>query len=315
MPSRGLLTLAAALAGAALFYWAVRSAGVPAILDGIQRVGWGLLVIIALGGVRFALRSAGWRLCMPPQTRLPFPQAFGAFLAGDAVGSVTPLGLIASEPAKVLLIRHHLATREAAASLAVENLVYAGSVFASVAVGVVVALLFVPLPEVWRAAGVAALAVLAVAIAVAVRIMRGTWDASRGARPRWREKLASVRSAALEFTAGHPARLWRVFALDLAFHALSALEVFLALRWLLGSSSPAAAQAIVFDTLYRVTVIVFKPVPFRIGVDEALTGALAPLLNVTVAAGVTLAVVRKIRNLAWAAVGLAIVAAHPARSR
>jgi uncharacterized membrane protein YbhN (UPF0104 family) len=70
----------------------VRSAGVTEILDGIRRIGWGLLVILALGGLRFALRAAGWRLCMPPATRLSLKQAFAAFLAGDAVGNVTPLG-------------------------------------------------------------------------------------------------------------------------------------------------------------------------------------------------------------------------------
>ena len=41
-------------------------------------------------------------------------------------------------------------------------------------------------------------------------------------------------------------------------------------------------------------------------------GALAPILSVNPAAGVALAVVRKVRNLSWAAVGLVLVAMHPA---
>ena len=55
--------------------------------------------------------------------------------------------------------------------------------------------------------------------------------------------------------------------------------------------------------------------PFRIGVDEALSGALAPMLAVNPAAGVSLAVVRKVRSLFWSAVGLAIIAAHPSKAR
>jgi len=53
-------------------------------------------------------------------------------------------------------------------------------------------------------------------------------------------------------------------------------------------------------------------VPFRIGVDEAASGAIAPIIAMTAAAGVTLAVVRKARTLFWSAVGLLLVLTHPA---
>ena len=96
-----------------------------------------------------------------------------------------------------------------------------------------------------------------------------------------------------------------------SFHALAVLEVFLTLRWLLGDSSPTLAQAIVFEALNRVMTVAFKFVPFRIGVDEALSGALAPMLALNPTAGVSLAVVRKVRSLFWSAIGLGIVAAHP----
>jgi hypothetical protein len=108
--------------------------------------------------------------------------------------------------------------------------------------------------------------------------------------------------------------LWRVFALDLLFHALAVLEVYITLQWLLGDRSPTLVQAIVFEALNRVITAAFKFVPFRVGIDEASAGALAPILSVNPAAGVALAVVRKVRNLSWAAIGLILVAAHPAET-
>jgi hypothetical protein len=303
---------AAALAGLALFAYAVRRAGVAEIVDGIQRVGWGLLAILALAGLRFLIRAECWRWCLPPGTSFPLPRALAAFLAGDAVGNVTPLGLLASEPTKVLLTRHHLATREAVSSLAVENLVYAASVIAMIAVGLVAAAATVPMPRAWLTIIVASLMALGAGTIVVLRAMRGTWDGRRGPRPRWRERLAAVREEVLRFSGGYPRRLWRVFALDLAFHALAVLEVFLTLRWVLGDQSPTLVQAIVFEALNRVITVAFKFVPFRVGVDEASAAALAPILAVNPAAGVALAVVRKIRNLCWAAIGLMLVAAHPA---
>jgi len=310
-----LVTLASALAGGALFAYAVRRAGVADIIDGIRRVGWGLVLILGLAGLRFLIRAECWRLCLPPTVVFPLPRALAAFLAGDAVGNVTPLGLLASEPTKVLLTRHHLAPREAIASLAVENFIYAASVLAMVGIGLVVLLANVPLPRSWIAGSLAALVAMLAGTAVAIRAMRGTWDPARGSRPRWRERLAAIRDEAVRFSGGHPRRLWRVFALDLLFHALAVVEVFVTLQWLLGNRSPTFVQAIVFEALNRVVTAVFKFVPFRVGIDEASAGALAPLLSVNPAAGVALAVVRKVRNLFWAAVGLALVAIHPTSSR
>jgi hypothetical protein len=321
-----ILTLFGAVLGSILFAYALQRAGTADILDGIRRVGWGLLAVLALGGVRFVLRAACWRLCVPDvggrskdrplrheERPLPFLRAWSAFLAGDAVGNVTPLGLLASEPTKIFLTRHHLATRESISSLALENLVYAASVVAMIGIGVGVLLTEIDVPPPWQAIGVGVLVALGVAAVVVNRLLRGTWDDARGARPRWREKLAGVRIAIVGFSAEYRSRLWQVFALELGFHALAVLEIYITLQWLVGVSSVTVPQAIVFETLNRVVTVAFKFVPFRIGVDEALSGALAPVLAVDPAAGVTLAVVRKIRNLFWSGVGLAIVVAHPAR--
>jgi len=306
------LSVAAALGGAALFAYSVERAGLSEIIDAVQRVGWGLVLILALAGLRFAVRAECWRWCLPPRTSFPLRRALAAFLAGDAVGNITPLGLLASEPTKVLLTRHHLATRESIASLAVENLVYAASVVAMVGVGLVVVAVNVPMPAEWKFALIGALIAMAAGGLIALRAMRSSWDTKRGARPQWRERLASIRDEAVLFSGGHPERLWRVFALDLVFHALAVAEVYITLDWLLVDRSPTLVEAIAFEALNRVITAAFKFVPFRVGIDEASAGALAPVLSVNPAAGVALAVVRKVRNLLWSAIGLVLVALHPA---
>lgn len=311
---RHVITAAAALGGLLLFVVAVRAAGVTEIADGIRRVGWGLAPILGLAGLRFLLRTECWRLCMPSGARLPFAEAFTAFLGGDAVGNLTPLGLAASEPAKVLLARRGLATGESVSSLALDNLIYTASVFTLVGLGVVVALATEPLPRIWQGMLVLGLVVGVVAAFAAVRLLRGTWSPARGARPAWRDTLAGLRASVLRFAADHPSRLWRVYGVHLGFHALTVLEIYLALDWLLGSASPVLTQVIVFAALDRVVIVVFKFVPFRVGVDEAASGALASLLQVGSPVGVTLAVVRKIRNLFWTGAGLLLIAAHRARA-
>src|SRR5688500_8046172 len=131
------MAAAAAIGGIALFAYAIRDVGWADVAAGIRRVGWGLLPILALSGSRFVLRAESWRRCMAPESRIPLRQAFTAYLAGDAIGNVTPLGLIASEPTKVFLTRHRLATRAAASSLALDLFLYAVSVVAVISVGLV----------------------------------------------------------------------------------------------------------------------------------------------------------------------------------
>ena len=308
------LTVLAALGGLVLFGYAVRRAGVREIIDGIGKVGWGLLPILGLAGARFLLRASAWRLCMPRDSRLSLGQAFSAFVAGDAIGNVTPLGMVASEPTKVFLTRHRLATRESVASLATDNLLYAASIAAMLGLGVVVALFTAPLSVAWRDGAIAALVAGVIGAAITLRLLRGTWREESGRRPPWRETLAGLRRSVLAFATEQPGRLVQVVLLDLSFHVLAVLEIFLTLRWLLGERSPTLAQAIVFEALNRVVIVVFKFVPFRVGIDEALSGGLAPMMAVQPVAGVTLAVVRKVRNLVWTGIGLAFIAAHPAHA-
>jgi hypothetical protein len=309
---RFVVSIAAALVGITLFIYAIDRVGWSNALGGIRRVGWGLLPILALAGLRFCLRAAAWRLCMPPHARLSFAQAFTAFLSGDAVGNVTPLGLLASEPTKVFLIRHRLATREAASSLAVDFVVYSISAVTMIGVGLAVALATVPLTLGWREAIAIALAVIGIGIVVMLRVAGGTWNPQRGQRPPWRARLAALRESVLSFSAGHPAKLWRVFALDLTFQAVAVLEVFVTLRWLL-PEPPALAQAVMFSALDRAIIIAFKFVPFRLGIDEASSGGMAALLGWGAATGVALALIKKVRSVAWVGVGLLLIAAHPSR--
>jgi len=307
-----VLAIVAALGGAVLLAYAVRRAGVDDIVESVRRVGWGFLAILGLAGLRLFLRAAAWRLCMPRDASMSLRRAVSAFFSGDAVGNLTPLGMAASEPTKVFLVRHHLATSEAVASLAMDNLVYAASIAVVVITGLVVALATVPLPLEGREAMIAVVVVLVVGAIVAVRVLRGTWRAEDEQRPRWRETLSRIRQSIVTFWSASPARVGQAFLLDMAFHVVAVYEIFLTLGWLL-DHRPTIAQALVFEVLNRAVTVAFKFVPFRVGVDEALSGALAPIMAVPPVAGVTLALVRKVRNLVWTGVGLLLIAGAPAR--
>jgi hypothetical protein len=311
---RLFVPIAAALVGALLFSYAIRSVGWSSIVDGIRRVGWGMIPILLLAGLRFVLRAAAWRLCIPPHARLSLPQAFAAFLSGDSVGNVTPLGLFASEPTKLFLIRHRLATREAASSLAADFVIYSMSAVMMIVVGLTLLLVTVPLSLGFREIAIAALVVLAGVLYAVWRLLGRSTKPESGPRPPWRARMVTVRDSVMAFAATHPERLWRVFVLDLAFQAVAVMEVFVTLRWLL-PVPPSLVDAVIFSALDRAVIIAFKFVPFRIGVDEIATGGMAGMLwgSAATATGVALALIKKVRSIFWVGVGLALIAAHPSR--
>src|SRR5689334_8562737 len=130
----GLLT---ALAGLALLVYVVKSVGVAEIAADVRQVGWGLLLVIAIGGLRFLLRAVAWRLCLEQPSALPLRTAFAAVVCGDTIGNLTPLGPIVGEPAKAALVRKRMPLGPAVTALAIENVLYTLSAAAMIASGMV----------------------------------------------------------------------------------------------------------------------------------------------------------------------------------
>ena len=64
----------------------------------------------------------------------------------------------------------------------------------------------------------------------------------------------------------------------------------------------------------RGVTIVFKMVPLRIGIDEATSAMAAHALSLGSGIGLAIALVRKVRVLAWSAVGLILLLVRSART-
>lgn len=314
------IELLAAALGLALFVYFVRRAGVGDVADGIARLGWAFLAVVALGGIRFGLRAAAWIRCLEPGHRLRLRDAFPAVVAGDALGNLTPLSLIVGEPAKAILLRRREPPGRTLPALAVENLFYALSALLVIAGGMAALLVVLGTPgRLWLAASVATLAVGALVAGAHWIVWRNVrigsaalaWLRRRGVMPALAARgAARVRAIEDHVHASYPRdrrRLLTVAALELAFHACAVLEIFLVLS-LIAPQRPTLLDAFVFEATNRFITAAFRFVPFRIGVDEAGTGLFADLLAFGTAAGVTLALVRKGRMLVWTAVGAAVAA-------
>ncbi len=108
------------------------------------------------------------------------------------------------------------------------------------------------------------------------------------------------------FTWPTPA-LWTAAAWQVAFHLGAILEVWVILLALSGGTA-TLAEAFVLESAGRLVIVLFKVIPFRMGVDEAGAAVVAVALGLPASYGVALALIRKLRILVWNAVGLVVLA-------
>jgi hypothetical protein len=314
---RLLLNLTLAIVGAVLLVVTVRRVGWADVQSSLTDIGVWYGPILLLGGLRFAARSRAWQVCAGP-TGLTFGRAFSATLAGDALGNVTPLGVLASEPAKVFFVNDRVPTVNAVSSVAAENAFYMASVLAMLGAG---ALMFFEIANLPAGLSIGAQVVLGLVLLGAIA---GVWVMRR--QP---AILSRVARAAAEWSGrGRTApdrlreievhfyavlmwpwtRIAHVIAWEAAFHVAAVAEVYLILQLLPAGRQATLLEAFVLETAGRLIVVAFKFIPYRLGVDEAGSAMVAGALALDPAIGVALALVRRLRILFWNGVGLLLLA-------
>ena len=321
-PARRLaspLSLIVLVVGLALLVLSVRQVGWVSIAESFRSVGAWLAAVVALGLARMAMRARTWTLCSRAEHAegIPMRSALGAVLAADALGNLTPLGLLASEPAKVMLGRRHVPTRASVSSVAVENGFYTLSVLVVLLGGVWVLLQRADVPPamaragnvVLLLAGVAAIAVLWAFRARPALLSRlGHLAARLARRPTSAEALRAFEASVYDVVRWPLGRLGHVMVWEALFHVAAVLEVWLILRLLPGGQAATLTDAFLMETTGRFITVAFKFIPYRLGVDEVGSGSVSQLLGLGASTGVALALVRRVRILILNAAGVALLA-------
>ena len=313
MSRRAAINTGLSVVGVALLIWQVQDAGgFAAVRRGLSSVGAGFVVVLILSFLRFLMRSVAWRALLGAPA--PLSAALAATISGDALGNITPFGLAASEPAKAFYLGRHLDPQRAFAALAAENFFYSVSVAVYVIAGVVAMLLtFQELPVELRQGGIAAFVLMAGVLAVSGWIAWRRPAMASGVIRRLPFKQAAGladRMRDLETltygSASHAsARLGQMALAETMFHVLSLAESWFVLYLITGGAS-LPIEALILDSVSRVINVAFKMVPMRLGVDEISSEMVGVAIGLGSGSGLIVALVRKIRMLVWAAVGLAL---------
>ena len=316
---RTLLRVVLFLAGLGILIRLVIALELTEILRLMGRTGWRLLTILPIyGGCQLARAAALW-LCQPQKDLVKYREVLAIRVSAEAVRLVTFAGPFLAESSKVWLLgRHGLETRDGIAAITAEIVSHSlvATIISIAALSFLIAGFDVSQPV--RTIVIVLLWVMSVYLVVAVV---ATWFRIYliGAGARLLAKLGLLRFVQNEdairkmedllllVLRERPGRLGGIILFQVAANVFLMLEIFVALH-AMGFAIPTYYPFLIEGGLKFISVAFFF-IPTQVGVSEGMYALLLDSLGVTAAAGVSLALIRRLRTLVVGAIGLVLILA------
>jgi phosphatidylglycerophosphate synthase len=319
--------LAAALIGLLLLAHLVRRAGPAQLWQGIASVGWGLVPVIVLAGLSQAVRTWAWRLTLIGTRRRPsFGRMFGLRLASEAAGQIGVFGQVFGDTWRVAGLGADLPIATRITSVALDRALYTLSSTIVTIAGVVALAFVLPLHGKIALYAKVFAVVLVAMVSLAVIAVRRRWRLISGPaaalerigriRP-WveskRDAIQSVEDRLLDFFHYSPGTFRKNLVLQMAGQVGAVLEVYLILR--LMGHSVGFSSALAMEGLNKLVNVIGMINPGNTGTFEGGNMLFAKLVGITGTAGLTLALIRRVRALFWTAVGAICAVMLPGSAR
>lgn len=298
--------------GASLLAYLVARLGpgrIAAQLHGLSAI---LPLVLALTALKYPLQAAGWRLALPAETRPSRWLSLRTTLAGDALGYLTWAGQLTAEPSRALMMRDTVPVATSIAAGAAERAVY--NLTGMVLVWSVLLALSAKAHPVAVASAVAgSLAAIAGLVAFVRAPSRGraTGDLTHAVdvpanRPGGvGAALGRIRDAVVELWRTRRQVLPLIALLCVMQHVVLVTEAYV----MLGAfdADVTIGTAFVFEAVTKLVNTAGALVPARLGVAEGGSALLADALGFAASHGLSLALMRRVRALIWAGVGLLVL--------
>jgi uncharacterized membrane protein YbhN (UPF0104 family) len=320
-----IFNIAVLVVGGGLLAVMMHRLGWATTRDIVTDVGAWFVVILGIDVAGLACESAAIHAFMGPDAqRVSYAHVFAAQASGRAVNIVTPGGTL-GEATKVSMLATHAPRARAVSSIVLYNLASLYLSVTIVLVGVPLTALMVDLPHdlqviVWTALSV----MLALVIGLAVLVRRGALETALAAGVRlrlvkpahvaqWQDKIADVDSHLGELFRDRSAGT-RIGIAMIAAAQLCAWSSTLVMLHVVGLS---LHLSLVVGILSVGVAIGWASsiVPFGIGIADGSNYALFQILGAPPAAGIAITMINRVRSLAIALLGLAIMAIGHAANR
>ncbi len=293
----------------------VRQVGWASIRETLGMLGWSYFIVLAYPISWMSLNTSGWRSALPaPFARFSLWRLAGIRLAGETFNSLLPSGYVGGEPLKAKLLARYIPLREAAASVLIAKAAQSIGLVFFVGLGLTVGgrpdrpSLFHQPTE------LAAVAMLATGIALFTLLLSrrsfsriGRWLHQLTGHP-WL-KTQEERLVALDDSLGVFYREGKArFLASILWHGAGwicgALEVALIFH-LLGHPI-GWRESWFIGALAQLAAVIGLFAPAGVGMYEGGHYLAAQILGLPPALGVSVALIRRVREIFWDVVGLGL---------
>ena len=315
-----LLKVSLLLVGVALFAALIWQAGPADIWAQVRALGWGFTLFLVPYVIICTIDAWAWRFCLKDPRRVPFWDLWRVRAAGESLNATLPAASMGGEPVKALLLkRFGVNGADGLASVVVGKTAMTVAQILYVVSGLAAAAIVAEgenLPVVLLATSVAvAFATLSIYLAykaqtyglgkllgrVVARIGFG-----RAFYERRRAGFERLDATLTEFYARDQRRFWIATAMFFLAWVLEAVEVGIFV-WLLGLDvGPLEIYAIA--SLATVAKAAGFFIPASLGAQEGGNVLLFLAFGLTTVTALTFSVVRRVRELLWIGIGLALLA-------
>lgn len=314
------------IAGLIVLIYLVLQVGPSEILALFARIGWGFIGIAGLYAGHQALRAEALRLAAARPDAVGRLDALAIRLSGEAIQFLTSTGPFLAEPSKALLLERRGLTRsEGFAATIGEYLAYtfvsaamlAGSMWyfsARIDIGPAlrrVALVLLALCIAFLVVSLVAIVKRFYLIGAIVKWLGGLPIVGRPLRldAQGVRQMEDLLLAVLRERRG---RFARILILEIIAQALLVIELW----WILEMAGAASGldTALLLESASKFTALAFFFVPGEVGAAEGVNILLFGVAGLSAAAGVGVALVRRIRSVLAAGAGLTALAFISRRS-
>jgi len=287
----------------AALVWMLDPAAVGKMVLG---VGWGMILILSQEIVAHVLNAFGWRLTFTAEQAqtVPLAELVKLRIAGDAVNYLTPSATVAGEFTRTAMLNDSHRFEVRAASVLVAKCAQTLAQFLFASAGMVLAFwtgaLDIP------TARTAYLVGAGLVVALAGGWLGFWWFGRRSSRSPARSPadtgFAAIVSVFRSFVVRYPGRCVLSTLLFLIAYAWGAFESYWICHFI--GLPVGVGVAFMIETLSVAVDSILFMVPAKIGTQEGGKAAVFAALGLPVASGLAFGVVRHIRELIWAALGL-----------
>ena len=311
-----LLVYVFLLAGLLLLGGMVWHVGITDLLTSFRAVGWWIVPWVLLEIVPVVLHTAGWAACFHKSYQaVAFWRLFVVRLAGSAINQVTPTASIGGEVVKVLLLESTLPRAQATAAVIIDKASFTLAQVLHLALGTLYLTGRLPLPAAVQLGLGLTFGLITLGVAGFIAAQRygllsrciswlSGFHRGRTRLERWRQHLLPLEASLAAYYIAHP---WR-FGVSLGLHfgafAFSNVQIFLALRLLLGANAPGWMEAIMVTITVAALGQVFFFVPGGLGTLEGVRFTILSTLGVAQVYGLAFGLMARLESLVWNGFGL-----------